>query len=260
MNIKKVNLVYFSPTGNTRKTVKAIASGIGIETIEYDLTRKESREQSLFFESDELVIVGSPVYAGRIPNIEGDLFRALKGENTPVVLVVNYGNREYEDSLLELKNILKEKGFVPLAAGAFIGEHSYSRRIATNRPDTVDLEKAIEFGKCIRNKIEGKDFLKGDIKVSGNYPYKEGIGFMPFAPMANDKCTSCGKCIGVCPTNAISKKNPKETDIEKCIKCFACIRSCPVSAKSIEVPAFKEKIEFIEGICLARRKEIETII
>lgn len=260
MKFEKINLVYFSPTGNTRKTVEGVAKGIGIKAYHHDLTVKESREEERVFTKDDLVIVGSPVYAGRIPEIEEGVFRGLKGDNTPVILIVNYGNREYEDSLLELKNIMKNQGFIPIAAGAFIGEHSYSTSIATNRPDKEDIEKMIDFGEKIKAILEGEIDLNNELKVSGNYPYKDGMAFMPFAPEANEDCTSCGLCVGMCPTEAILEDNPKETDATKCIKCFACIKICPYKAKSINVPPFKEKVKMIESICVGRRKEPETFI
>lgn len=259
MNINRTNVVYFSPTGNTKKTVMAIASGIGIDTLEIDLTKLASREEKHVFSEDEIVIIGCPVYGGRIPSIENGIFRGIKGNNTLAVLAVNYGNREYEDALLELKNILKGQGFIPIAAGAFIGEHSYSRNIATSRPDGDDVKKMKQFGIEIKKKIESNDDFN-EINVSGNYPYKEGMGVMPFAPSASDKCTNCGRCINLCPVEAIDKNDPKITDKNKCIKCFACIKGCPLNAKSINAAPFNEKVKMIEGICTARRKEIEIFI
>ena len=64
--------------------------------------------------------------------------RMFKGNATPVIPVVVYGNRDYEDALKELSDALSAQGFVPVSAGAFIGEHSYSRKdmpIAAGRPD-----------------------------------------------------------------------------------------------------------------------------
>ena len=46
---------------------------------------------------------------------------------TPAVLVVVYGNRAYDDALLELSDIATGAGFVPLAAGAFVGEQVRGR-------------------------------------------------------------------------------------------------------------------------------------
>src|SRR5512143_2578043 len=104
MRIIKVSAVYFSPTGTTRRTVHAIAEGTGMPFSPEDLTLPERRRNfSRSFAADELVIVGLPVYAGRLPRNLEDFFEGLHGNSTPAVAVVVYGNRDYNDALLELK-------------------------------------------------------------------------------------------------------------------------------------------------------------
>lgn len=256
----KLNAVYFSPTGNTEKTINAIEEGIGGNFKNYNITLKKDRDEKIKFTKEDLVIIGCPVYVGRIPSVEGDLFKNIKGDNTLCVLVVNYGNREYEDALIELKNVALNKGFIPIAAGAFIGEHSYSREIATNRPDENDLKEIIEFGKKIKNKINGELDLSKELAVSGSYPYRDVPQPPKIAPSANESCIKCGKCIEVCPVDAIDKNDPHLTDVNKCIRCFACVKICPVNAKDINALPFKEKVESIKKVCLSRKKEIEVFI
>ena len=45
------------------------------------------------------------------------------------VPVVLFGNRNFDDGLIELRNILTEDGFMPVAGGAFVGEHAFSRTL-----------------------------------------------------------------------------------------------------------------------------------
>ena len=47
-----------------------------------------------------------------------------------------------------------------------------------------------------------------------------------------EKCTKCGSCFKVCPTQAVSwkKKEPASIDLEKCIKCRSCILACRFNA------------------------------
>ena len=121
---KQVKLIYFSPTGTTRKVLEGIAGGITVEEAEHiDLTLPEGARQTIPPFSTELVIIGAPVYGGRLPVDAIERFKQLKADKTPAVLIVVYGNREYEDALLELKHLAVELGFNPIAGGAFIGEH-----------------------------------------------------------------------------------------------------------------------------------------
>lgn len=68
MEIKKVKLIYFSATGTTRKVLESIAEGIAVEDVEHiNLTLPGGVQQSPPPFSDELVIIGAPVYGGRLP-------------------------------------------------------------------------------------------------------------------------------------------------------------------------------------------------
>ena len=63
----KVTAVYFSPTGNTKKSVEAMAAALSDKYEVLDLTAYENRAVEREFGADEFVIFGMPVYAGRIP-------------------------------------------------------------------------------------------------------------------------------------------------------------------------------------------------
>lgn len=260
MKVKQVNLIYFSPTGTTQKTLRKIAEGIGYETKEYDLTSFDARWEKYIFSKEDLVIVGMPVYAGRIPENAVEFFRGIQADNTPAVFVTTYGNRDYDDALLELKNNCEEKGFVGIAAGAFVCEHSFSNKIALGRPDIEDEKKQIAFGQKIKEKIEKINDLRqvSDLEVKGNFPYKKGM-FLPLGPVTNDNCDDCGICVKECPMSAINPANPKEVDAFRCINCFACIHNCPKQAKFMDNDQFNGHIQMLVEMC-AMRKEPEIFI
>ena len=107
---------------------------------------------------EELVLFGAPVYGGRIPPLAAKRLSRLKGNQTPAVVIVVYGNRAFEDALLELSDLVRARGFIPIAGAAFIGEHSFSTHdnpIAKARPDQADLKNAEIFGEKIKEKISG---------------------------------------------------------------------------------------------------------
>ena len=97
-----------------------------VRTIDLTLDRSD---EPITLTSGETVVLGAPVYAGRVAP---EAVRRLKriqvaaGASIPAVITVTYGNRDYEDALVELYDLALSLGLTPFAAGAFIGEHSYS--------------------------------------------------------------------------------------------------------------------------------------
>ncbi|NKF06781.1 EFR1 family ferrodoxin [Clostridium gasigenes] len=244
----RVNLIYFSATDRTAKVVKEIGSAISNELFENDITLEENRNEGLVFTEKDLVIVGVPVYAGRVPKFLVEYFNKVKGNNTLVIFVVTYGNRAYEDALLELKNTFEENGFIGVGAAAFVGEHSYTELLGSGRPNKKDLEIAKKFGDRVKIKIDSiKDISEiGNLNVPGNYPYVVKVSKMkPMAPETNDNCIDCGICKNSCPTNAISNQNCRIVDKERCIKCCRCIRNCPVGAKEMTNSEYIEMRDFL---------------
>ena len=264
MEINQVKLTYFSPTGTTQTVLESIAKGIGVEDVEHiNLTLPEGNQQTIQSFSDELVIVGAPVYGGRLPVDAIERLKHLKASNTLAVLIVLYGNREFEDALLELKNLALALGFCPVAGGAFIGEHSFASAdvpIANGRPDKRDVQKAMEFGTRIKNKVKALQSLDTqiDFDVPGSFPYEAG-GARPMAvsPVtAEDTCTVCGTCASVCPTAAISINGNVATEVELCIRCCACIKNCPEGARTMEDRMWKDIANWLNENCSARKEPL----
>ena len=128
MKYSNIHLIYFSPTHTSAKIVYAIAEGMGATSMSESDVTCESLDMEEYID-DELTIIAAPVYGGRVAETAMERFRMFRSaHHAPVVPVVLYGNRDYEDALKELCDLVSEQGFVPVAAGAFIGEHSFSRR------------------------------------------------------------------------------------------------------------------------------------
>lgn len=241
MNIDTVTLAYFSPTGTTKKVLEAVAEGFGAAaTQRVDLTRPEVREQALSTSENELLVVGVPVYMGRVPALLSDWLGMVKAQNTPVVCVAVYGNRVYDDALLELKDVLVQSCCVPVAGAAYIGEHSFSSEatpIAHGRPDSDDLQDAIAFGQKVQEKVDSIESVMQipELQVDGNHPYGgvTQLWDVDFIAVSED-CTQCGVCAKVCPVGAIDPQDSRQIDIQKCITCCACIKKCPQNARSMK--------------------------
>lgn len=231
MDCDKINLVYFSATATTKKTLRYIADGVGIKDItSYDITRGD--EKNIAFGDSEMVVFGVPVYAGRMPSIAVESVKKFRGNNTPAIVVCVYGNRDFDDALLELRDIALENGFKVISAAAFVAQHSIFPNTGLGRPDNADKEIAANFGAISREKLRNIKDIKvlPDIEVKGNFPYKEAKG-VPLKPKANKKCTSCGTCVRLCPVQAIDENNPRRTNETLCISCAKCIYVCPEKSR-----------------------------
>ncbi|MGE5258364.1 MAG: 4Fe-4S binding protein [Hyphomicrobiales bacterium] len=261
MDIRSIKLVFFSPTETTAKIVNKIAQGIHSDIIgSIDLTPHSAGSQNIAQIEDELTIIGTPVYAGRVPPEAVRRLQRIKGNHTPAAIVVVYGNREYEDALLELRDIASELGFRPIAGGAFIGEHSYSCEttpIAVGRPDDRDMEKAKRFGESIQEKISKFRTLDDMpiLHVPGNFPYRKWVQRSEIAPVTVESlCTLCAECAAACPTAAIAVDDLVVTSTNACIHCSACIKKCPTGARKWENAWIDQVRKWLNENCRQRKE------
>ena len=248
-----LHLVYFSPTGTTRAALRrmaeaAQASAPGLEIHEHDGTLPTERAKERRFSDKDWVIFGMPVYYGRIPA----LFHSVtqwQGSNTKAACVVVYGDRAYEDALLELTRVVGDCGFVPVAAAAVVAEHSLQPLLGQGRPHAEDVAAQKRFGENVLRRFVALSGLSGPsgpsgpsgqapapLSVPGNTPYK-AYGASPFIP-ATDKalCTQCGVCAACCPTGCISEDDYSTVRPEHCICCRACVKYCPAECRLLPGP------------------------
>ena len=271
MNIQEVWALFCSPTGTTERVVTAAAEAaaeeLRLSLHSWDITLPQVRKEGKQFHAGDLVIVGTPVYAGRVPNVLLNDLKLLLGNGALAVPVICYGNRNFDDALIELRDILEDGGFHTMAAGAFIGEHSFSKTLAKGRPDAADLCKARSFGNEIGRRVEDLECPFAPVAVPGTpKPYKgyykprdrQGnfIDIRKVKPLTGESCNGCGLCAAVCPMGSIDFEDVRQVK-GICIKCGACIKKCPKQAKYYDDAGYLyHRTELEEG--LNRRREPET--
>lgn len=275
MQPKRVWAVYFSGTGTTEKTVRRIASGLAaalsvpLET--FDFTPPAARQADLTFGPDELVVLGTPTYAGRVPNVLlPDLTGKVRGSGTPAVPVVLFGNRNYDDALIELRDILQQDGFRCVAAGAFVGEHSFSRTLGAGRPDDGDMAGQAAFAREICEKLAGQAGTEmAPVSVRGETPIRpyytprdrhgNPINILKVKPKTDpDRCGGCGLCAELCPMGSIDPADVSQVR-GICIKCCACVKKCPSGAKYFDDPGYLFHQHELEDV-YTRRAENEWFV
>lgn len=213
--------ITFSPTGGCKKVADILTSKYD-EVKHVDLL-KEGKYPTFF--EDDLCVVVCPSFGGRLPYTCAERLRHLRANNAKVILVCVYGNRHYEDTLLEMKDICDVCGFTCIGAICAIAQHSIIHEFGENRPDAQDKKELLAFMEQI--------YLKGDREIEfvpGEYPYKPLKNF-PLHPYADKHCTKCGVCVEECPVGAISLEDMKDCDSDICISCMRCIAICPSKAR-----------------------------
>ncbi|WP_298035294.1 4Fe-4S binding protein [uncultured Dysosmobacter sp.] len=261
MQLCKVWAVYYSATGTTDKMVNTIADVLAAELNlpvgRLGFTSLAERKKEYCFTEKDLVVVGSPTYAGKLPNkILPDFREKLRGGGALAVPVVMFGNRSFDNSLAELSAVLEAGGFHTVAAGAFVGRHAFTDELAYGRPGWSDLFEAKNFAKQISDKVKRLSDIPAPVKVPGDSdaPYYipkgvdgQPVNFLKVKPKTDlSKCTNCGACARLCPMGAIDPKNVVSVP-GTCIKCQRCVRKCTKGAKYFDDPAFLSHVAMLEA-------------
>ena len=272
MKISSVWGVYFSATGTTEKIVGRVAQTtavlMGAEYRPYSFTLPRARTQKLTFSKEDLVVMGVPVYAGRVPNVLLPYIRDnISGNGALATPITLYGNRDYDDALIELRNIMQENGFFAISAGAFVGEHSFSVVLAAGRPDDDDMALAVRLGEETARKAQTMAYPPADaIHVAGGEPIRpyysprdrlgNPINMLKAKPKTDiSKCTDCGKCSSICVMGSIDPDDASEVS-GICIKCCACIKMCPTHAKYFDDKGYVYHKQELEDV-YKRRAAVE---
>lgn len=262
MKYNKVYSFYFSPAGTTAKVVNRVAEGIGkaldIPVPERRFTVPETRTP-MEFEQGDIVVIGVPTYAGRVPNKIMPYIRdEVRGNGALAIPIVTFGNRAFDSSLDELRFLMEQNRFTVVAAGAFPSRHVFSDTLGEGNPSSDELESARDFGTAIAGKIsecakDANSLAITSIKEEDIKPYytplkEDGTpaSFLKSSPKTDPvKCYMCGTCARACPMGVIDK-NDFATITGPCIKCHACVKKCLAGAKYFDDPDLISHIKMLE--------------
>lgn len=160
----RFSIVFFSAAGHTLKVIRHVAEQMGGMDRTVDLSDPFLKECT--FGKDERVIIACPVYGGRIPGIVVERLQKVSFESTRVVTLVTYGNRAYEDALLELNDTILARGGIPIASAAVVTQHSMVPTVAANRPTEVDFQNLSVFARFALQKYDDMHAVPVEVLVT----------------------------------------------------------------------------------------------
>ncbi len=250
--------ITFSPTGGTGKVADIITEEWEGPVNRIDLSDAKTDCSKIKLGQEDAVLIAVPSYGGRVPELAARRLMKINGNQARCVIVCVYGNRAYEDTLVELQDIVENCEFRVIAAISAVAEHSIIHQYAAGRPDEKDAEELRRFAKKIYRKFIDEEPSASTLEVPGNRPYRKAGG-AGLVPKATKECVSCGLCAKKCPAQAISRESLKTADSKKCISCMRCVVGCPRSARKVNGALISAAALAIKKAC-CERKEAELFL
>lgn len=248
--------IVFSPTGGTKKVADYLTGALDGDVTTVDLTDSKQDFDTVSLTKEDVAVISVPSYGGRVPAVAAERLSQVHGNGARAVLVCVYGNRAYEDTLVELEDAAKQAGFQVIAAVAAVAEHSIARQFAAGRPDGTDTAQLSNFAKQIQLKLSENNLTEP--AIPGNRPYKKAGG-AGLVPKPTKECDRCGVCVQACPVQAIDKDDPKKVDDKACISCMRCISVCPHNARKANPVMLAAVGVALKKVC-SERKECELFL
>lgn len=255
MEISKISLVFFSPVYHTREIARILGKGLASrlrldEPTEHDITVHP--ESPMAFGAKDLVILAAPVYGGRIPAPALERMRNFRGSHTPAIALASYGNRAFDDALLELADAAKELGFSLAAGAACVARHTIVTDCAVGRPNNADKAAIGNFAEKVAALLQCEKSIM-EPRIPGNRPYRE-FKPSPLPQYVDDKCTLCGTCVKNCPVSAIDPDDVSKVAPDRCICCMRCVNICPADARRPAEKFMQAVHEKIFPLCSAPKE------
>ena len=248
--------IFFSPAGSTRRVTafvtKLLAERLGMPYSLLSYTLPQERDSWQPLSADDIVVWGTPVYAGRIPNKTLAFVQEhIAAAGAKGICIAMYGGRHYDNTLAEMSAIMSQGGITPIAAAAVVARHVFNpKRIAPGRPSPTDFDALASWCRQIDVNTTKTIQVPGTANAAYYSPLRadgKPARFLKALPTIDTAlCNGCGNCATHCPMETITLDNgyPKTEGV--CIKCQACVLECPRGAIRFTDTEFLSHVAMLE--------------
>lgn len=266
---KKACLVYISPAGTTRETVKKIAALLEKQEFivnELDLARLKNGESDRFIREElpraSLLLVGSPTYASHILYpIERFIENLPETDGTPALAFSTFGGVSKGVALVQLTEALQRKGYRVKGAAKVLCRHSLyfraRRPMAQGHPDEGDFKVLEEWLDAVASRLDKDDpcaldpaFLRPGNPIprllASTVMNMSVFGaVMPKYRFRPERCTDCAACRKKCPTGRLDDLPPGKS-VGGCLYCMECVAACQSGAFDAPMWLIQPMIRFMQ--------------
>jgi ferredoxin len=236
----KTILYYFTGTGNSLAVAEGLCRRLGdCELVPIAAAVKTTGPISPA--ADRVGII-APVYFSGLPSIVAEFSRRLDLSKVPYRFsVMTLGGSGGSAALHQLDQILEEgpgrkgldAGFTVRMPGNYImmygaaKENRITRILAESDRRIGEIASMVDHGFRKRPSAP----LFGSLVHRMIYPrFIAGVHHADRKFTVDDRCTSCGRCVEVCPVENIRLEEGRPVWLHHCEQCMACIQFCPTAA------------------------------
>ncbi len=239
-------IFYFSATGNSLAVAQRIAKATGDELTSIGQANREGSSDFVIEQGSDLgfvfpvcrfttpPIIDKFIREARFTTPEGEPFKPGYVYAVMTYMAIPGKTGYFFDNLLQ-----REKGF---ALDACFGVQSVGNCVYLfSMPDEEKERRLIETANNSADEI-GKQLAA---RAQGHHEKTDALGTLLGKATAkdqkprstksfhvlDDRCTGCGTCVRVCPTNSIHMENGHPVwEGDSCTDCLACLHHCPTHA------------------------------
>jgi flavodoxin/NAD-dependent dihydropyrimidine dehydrogenase PreA subunit len=240
------SIIYFSQSGNTRKTAQRLAVAFRKEhfSVRNIPLRKAAREDVT---SCDLLGIGAPCFSSQAPTPVKNFLENLPSIKGIKSFVFATSGGAPGRVLYDLARLLKDRGSDVI--GGFLSRGSLHHPAPClngrfpDRPDKEDLIRAEQFAHALAEHL--RSGIAGPLPATREDVFRPGKGFydlvglistdrflrimLPKPKLNSDKCNLCNWCVLQCPMNNISLREFPLIG-KDCIRCYHCVTGCPNKA------------------------------